>query len=633
MAKTKNPPKNPGAPTGGPSGWGAKHPGSGGKGKSPGGKGPGVGQGPGGSRGTPLMPGQRRRGRDMLPGGRRSPRGRGAAGPGAGRPGGRGGRGSDPGRGAAECMGMRRDQVEAKARNLLGKFQRTRDATARGMVLDRLGRLADAASTCLTPQTRDRIRTLRETRSEDTAPTRPTDERPTDPGVVTPEPAEDGEPTDDTSTLPPELQALLDRMPELEGLLNMKGLGKKALKNIWKKVKIHIGDVYKASRRGAISTAGDAQSGGQYAEQGAAIMKAGDDVKDSRMAPRYAEAGATQGFGRSRTIGPGGTGIFRSMNDEGGLLPEGELLPGLYPDGAPVDLPPELLPGGMLPEDLYAWNDLLPGGPVPEGGYPDNVVYETPGAATPLPGTDWYIPEYGGLPATDILPEPEESYDAYDAFVPVENDDMYFVGPGGAPKVQVFDDDMVDGEGLEPATPLESNYDLYSGYVDSGDLTSSYNSPSIDSGVPMNEDTAYEALDLMGEQLGDAEAVLQRYVEPGIARLRQAARATGDPALFARASGAAYAARLARRAANSTASNLDAIESSGLSGFPALSALGGGPVLLLTLASVVAFSLAASKTPLPASASALGQGASIGLGAGLPILAVLAGAKLLRLVG
>lgn len=397
-------------------------------------------------------------------------------------------------------------------------------------------------------------------------------------------------PTDgpDLSQFPPELRELMDRLGQIDGKLKLGGKGKKAAKQLWKNVRIYMGDVNRA--RGHASQ--------KILEEGAQ----GAFGSSKQIGPDSAGA-----FGGSRMqspdVGPSEFSPFSSMTDPYAGMPYDPLLDmPLDANGNPLMMPPGY--GGSFG---YG-SSFSMGAPFPTNFAPDvdytafatgnYLVPGTPVAYSniPTPSGDMLAPEFAMFPEAPIVGPPTP--------------------PMGSPFASFMD--------YAPPAPSQTSgtytpeFDLFSFGVD-------YSNPSIDSSPDLSGDDVLEAKELVGEQLSQC-ARLIRALE---AAQRELESSADNPDAAARAAGARYLLDVAKRHTNRALTDFEPMQDDGISGFPEIAgallrSLGGGAMLIASIAVLYAGTLLADR--VTGSVGNVAQGATNGLKLGLSIGIPLIGA-------
>lgn len=399
----------------------------------------------------------------------------------------------------------------------------------------------------------------------------------------------------------PLLQQILDRMEQLENISQMpKGKAKKAAKQLWKNVKIYMGDVYRA--RG-------------HANQ------------------KVLEEGAQGSFGHSRQVGPDAYGGFGGSSLMSPSIGPQEFSPFSTTGGYPIGFDPMLDPALLDPYSYGSSFGFDPGPPMPfpPGFAPDldwslfggssTGVYMPldpgpPFGYSPLPDSAYSVPEYAPMPDLP-LPAPPSQYVEY-----------------GPPPMGPFDTggstwSWMDGvnTSLDPLSSAEAGLWTFTPTADPSMLTIDYSGTSIDSAPGLDDVEMGLAGELIGEQLGDLSAFIDQRLSPALDRLKDDARRRRDPELAARARGAEYAMRVARESTTRGLADYSPIADEGLSGLgdlagKVLGALGGGPVLVGTIGATFAAGLLVdwlrdSKTAI---VPGLGNGLRLGVALALPLM-------------
>ena len=399
----------------------------------------------------------------------------------------------------------------------------------------------------------------------------------------------------------PVLQQILDRMKELENVSQMpKGKAKKAAKQLWKNVKIYMGDVYRA--RG-------------HANQ------------------KVLEEGSQGSFGHSRQVGPdayggfGGSSLMSPITGPQEFSPFSTMTGGGYPYDPMLD-PSMMDPYGYGSSFGY---DFGPPMPFPTGFAPDldwgafggssTGLYSPwdpgpPMSYSPLPDSAYSIPNYAPIPDLP-LPSPPSQYVEY-----------------GPPPTGPFDTggstwSWMDGvnTSLDPLSSAEQGLWTFVPTADPSMLTVDYSGTSIDSAPGLDDVEMGLAGELIGEQLGDLSSFIDQRLSPALERLKEDARRSGNPELEARARGAEYAMRVARANTTRGLADYSPIADEGLSGLgdiagKVLGYLGSGPVLIGTIGATFAAGLLVDwmRGTKTAIVPGLGNGLRLGVALAVPLM-------------
>lgn len=414
-----------------------------------------------------------------------------------------------------------------------------------------------------------------------------------------------------TEPLPDDLQAIFDRMNDIEGLLALGGgkgkkggKGSKKFKQILKNVKFIMGDVNRAAKGAVIATGGSAASKGR----GSKALGQGSTGSFGRS--RYVGEGAMAAFGRSRFLGPGATGYF-GHSGAGGAQDylDDSLLQELFPDEYYDD-------GGFYPEDgLYTDDGYYFGN---DGLDVDDLFFDdAPGYGYAGPvyddGSGVLFPDYG-------YDDGFYGSDPFDNYGWVPTDPLENWEPGGTLTGSPTDD--VD-YGFDPFYGDEIVQTDWDGGWDYGSATGTILPDEID---------AQEAYGLLEEQLGDLASLLQERLLPAVAKLDSAARQSGDGELRRRAAAARYAVEVAAAHHAQGVGELACMQADGDGlGNPML-IIGGLRKLAMTTAGAVAGVAATVAVTggagMYASGKQIGESVGTGLKWGLGIAIPLVGAVL-----
>lgn len=328
------------------------------------------------------------------------------------------------------------------------------------------------------------------------------------------------------------LEEMLLKMQQLDSVMGMKGKGKKAAKQIWKNVRLYMGDVNRASR-------------------GSKQTVLSDEAQGS--------------FGKSRQVGPGAAGAFG-----GSRLQSPDVGPQISPplDELPFEDPYAMDPYGMDPYGPQGYaDDGYAAGPVyGEDFGRDSDFYEGPAGYSSVPDSEYLVPEYAG--GGDV-PVPESPSTFAQMTKETTESGPYEISPS--------------------AQQAESGSLLTA----PGGASIDYGSNSIDSSPGLDDAEMEEVKGLIGEQLGDLADVVANDLTPALQNLQYAAAASGHPELQRRARGAEYAVRLARAKVAHGLADYSFVDEAGLEGLgsmaaKALTSLGAGAVLTGTIAAVIA---------------------------------------------
>lgn len=381
------------------------------------------------------------------------------------------------------------------------------------------------------------------------------------------------------SELDPWLQDILDRAGDIEDVLQLgKGKGKGKFKQIWKKVKIVLGDQVIGKGKSVIAT-DNAQ-----ALQGKRSRLVGPDSMASFGRSRLVGPDSMASFGRGKLVGPGsvaefGKGGIKFKRPGGGgeleeflpFLDEGYDSEGIYQDGYDTgiydleEFPEELYGDEWYgDEDYYAYED---DGSYPYGGiFTDTVDIDElfnadlPYGYTEFDDSDWLLPE-GEITNFDryasLFEAPGDTFDPFNSYVPTEDTDSLFQ-PGGTW-------DYYDDVGYDPPTDDDLLFDTFGPTIDGEELELDYNSPTMGPFLIDDVDAA-EGFDLLEDQLGDISTVLRQRLLPSVRALEVEARRTRSPALLRRSRAARVAVQSAIKNQARGMADCQALRAEGLSG-------------------------------------------------------------------